>query len=137
MYLQDMTCDMGPLRVIPGSHRERLGMDSSRIRERHPKERLLGTRPGDLVCFHNNIVHSGGLNLTSRLMAFWAAVYVPSWIKQEDDFSGVNCACIAKMAAAEGDTRALRLLGIDPKVMESVRTEFLEPDETIWARTIR
>jgi len=65
-YLQDMTIEMGQLRVIPGSHRRPDRLPASSIRLDVENQRRLELGAGDVVALHHNLLHSGGVNTSDR-----------------------------------------------------------------------
>lgn len=84
IYLQDMTEEMGPLRVIPGSHRweDKVAKGS----EPHPEEVLVPVPAGSAVFFDAGLFHSGGPNrsIRNRLAVF--PYFGRYWIKRMDNF---------------------------------------------------
>lgn len=84
IYLYDMTPQMGPLRIVPGSHR----------REDGPPEGVdpldgqieVPVSAGDVVIFDAGIWHSSGVNRTTgnRLVLF--AYFGRYWIKRMDNY---------------------------------------------------
>ncbi|MGH3871617.1 MAG: phytanoyl-CoA dioxygenase family protein [Pseudonocardiaceae bacterium] len=87
-YLQDMTPEMGQLRVIPGSHRRPDQLPASGLHSDAEGERRLELEAGDIVALHHNILHSGGMNTSDRERRFFGFIYNVSMLRQEDDFDG-------------------------------------------------
>lgn len=72
-YLQDLTDDTGPLRVIPGSHLRPVGVTGKESVTPHPEEVLLYLNQGDVIVTHNMMLHSGqfGCLLRSGKIDLW------------------------------------------------------------------
>lgn len=109
VYLQDLTDDVGPLRVIPRSHREHVEVPREQVASPHPQELLLHLRAGDAVVFHNCLLHAGSPNHSNDDRCFVSFSYndysVPVALER-----GAWC----EGAAASADRRTRRLLGLDP-----------------------
>ena len=69
-YLQDMTAESGPLRVIPGSHLDYTRIPESAERRVHVRERLLDVKAGAMVFTHNELLHSGTWNVSEHYRYF-------------------------------------------------------------------
>lgn len=132
-YLQEMTDAIGPLRVIPGSHRTAITLDEAQAYAPHPDERLLHLQPGDLVILHNTVLHSGTLNISRQLRLFFGLAYDHTYMRQQDTFSGPNCQDLLARAKACHDRRLQRLLGYDEKLEDRLNTGFLHSEEEHWA----
>ena len=81
MYLQDMTPEAGPLRVVPGSHRW----------EENPSQNPDGVlevpvRAGDAVLFDAGLWHAGNLNNSSQDRLGLFAYFGKYWVKRMDNF---------------------------------------------------
>ena len=131
-YMQEMTDDVGPLRVIPGSHRYPRTLSSDDLHRAASGERLLPTRPGDMVAIHHNLLHAGGHNVSARERRFLGFIYNQSMLRQEDNFSGPNCQALIATARRTRDRRLLRLLGVDPLIFPRQNSGFTEPAEAAW-----
>jgi len=83
IYLQDMTEETGPLRVIPGSHRREVEAPS----QGSPQEEVLvPVRAGDAVFFDAGLLHSGSPNRSSDLRMGLFAYFGRYWIKRMDNY---------------------------------------------------
>ena len=135
-YLQDLTDEVGPLRVIPGSHVEPIAVDADERHRPHPREQLLCLRAGDVVVTHSSLLHSGTPNLSSRKRYLFSVYYNISWLKFTDDFTGPNCRDLIARARRRNDHRSLRLLGVDDHLVNRANSGFQESDEDRWLRWI-
>jgi ectoine hydroxylase-related dioxygenase (phytanoyl-CoA dioxygenase family) len=115
-YLQDMTQAVGPLRVVPGSHRRARLLSAQEVHARLPDEVLVRAKAGDTVAIHHNLLHSGTRNTSEQDRRFFGFIYNLSTIQQEDNFAGPNCRALAESARRSNDRRLLRLLGHDPLI---------------------
>lgn len=81
IYLQDMTPECGPLRVVPGSHRreENLSQNPDGVLE-------VPVRAGDAVLFDAGLWHAGNLNNSSHDRLGLFAYFGKYWIKRMDNF---------------------------------------------------
>ncbi|MQA84365.1 MAG: hypothetical protein GEV03_07020 [Streptosporangiales bacterium] len=133
-YLQPMTDEAGPLRVIPGSHRNRVGIADDDVEHPHPEEQLIRTHPGDVVAIHHNLLHSGTHNVSAAERQFLGISYTLTCLGTRDDtFDGPNCRALAETARRTHDRRLLRLLGHDDTISERQNTGFTAPDEIAWS----
>ena len=133
-YLQDLTDESGPLRVITGSHSTPVTMDEEQRSKPHPDEELLYLKAGDLVLTHSGLLHSGTPNISGAKRYFFSVYYNISWLKYTDTFDGPNCRQLIAWARARNDHRALRLLGQDDHLQARGNSGFMEPDEDSWAQ---
>ncbi|HIG56473.1 MAG TPA: hypothetical protein EYQ18_21320 [Candidatus Handelsmanbacteria bacterium] len=133
-YLQDLTDESGPLRLITGSHITPVTMDEKQRGEPHPDEELLYLEAGDLVLTHNGLLHSGTPNTSGKKRYFFSVYYNISWLKCTDTFDGPNCRQLIAWARSRNDHRALRLLGQDDHLQARGNSGFQEPDEGRWAQ---
>ena len=84
IYLYDMTPQMGPLRIVPGSHR----------REDGPPEGVdpldgqieVPVSAGDVVVFDAGIWHSSGVNRTTQNRLVLFPYFGRYWIKRMDNY---------------------------------------------------
>lgn len=131
-YLQEMTDEVGPLRVIPVSHREPIRIDPEDLQVPHPEEVLVRTSPGDIVAIHHNLLHSGTRNTSSAERRFLGFIYNVSSLLHEDNFNGPNCQALLATARRMHDRRMLRLLGEDELIVPRQNSGFTAPDELGW-----
>jgi ectoine hydroxylase-related dioxygenase (phytanoyl-CoA dioxygenase family) len=132
-YLQDMTEEYGPLRVIPGSHRAEIVMDDSQKSQPHPDEILLPMKAGDVILFHNALLHTGTPNTSGKLRTFIGGSYNCTWMKHKDNHSGPNVQRLVQEAREANDHRRLRLFGIDEQLEKRINSGFTVSDDTRWA----
>jgi len=132
-YLQDLTDAVGPLRVIPGSHRRPLAISPEEKLRHHAQAICLYPRAGDAVLFHHALVHSGSHNHSDGMRAFYCIAYNHCWLKRRNNFRGPNCELIIAQARARQDRRLLRLLGADETVLtRALHHDVLAPEEATW-----
>jgi hypothetical protein len=134
-YLQDLTDEMGPLRVIVGSHRRPLTIDPDDRGKPHPQETVINMQAGDVVMTHVNLVHSGTPNTSSsgENRYFFSIFYNLTWLKHTDNHSGPLTQQLLAAARAHNDHRLMRLLGADEQLQARCNSGFLTPDEQRWA----
>ena len=135
-YLQDMDDGYGPLRVIPGSHREPITISEENRRKPHPREKLVYSKAGDVIFTHCALLHSGTPNSTGKLRYFFSIYYNLSWLRHRDNHSGPNVQKIIHMAREKNDRRLMRLFGVDDLVYQRANSGFNEPDEAMWNQWI-
>lgn len=133
-YLQELTNEYGPLRVIPGSHRREVSIAKSDISKPREDELILHMKPGDVVVTHNGLVHSGTPNTSGDTRYFFSVYYNKSWLKFTDNHSGPNVQRIIKEAKSRNDHRILRLFGMDEQLESRANSGFLVPDAERWAQ---
>lgn len=132
-YLQDLTPEFGPLRVIPGSHRKAITIDSEQKSRPHPQEKLIHMKAGDVVLVHNGLLHSGTPNTSGKVRYFFSIYYNLTWLKHTDTHDGPNVQAIVAKARERNDQRMLRLFGIDDNLQLRANCGFDRPDEPRWA----
>jgi ectoine hydroxylase-related dioxygenase (phytanoyl-CoA dioxygenase family) len=133
-YLQPMTDDAGPLRVIPGSHRDPRLLTPDDLYAPLPDEQLIHTEPGDAVAIHHNLLHAGTRNTSQADRRFLGFILNLSVLRAEDNFAGPNCRALASSARRDKDRRLLRLLGEDPLIFPRQNSGFTRGDEADWQR---
>jgi ectoine hydroxylase-related dioxygenase (phytanoyl-CoA dioxygenase family) len=132
-YLQNLTDAFGPLRAIPGSHRQtRILLPEERNRP-HPDEVTLHLNAGDVIVIHNCLLHSGTPNTSGQTRFFFSIFYNLTWLRHTDNHSGPNVQQILRQAKARNDYRTMRLFGVDEHLEERANSGFLEDDEARWA----
>jgi ectoine hydroxylase-related dioxygenase (phytanoyl-CoA dioxygenase family) len=133
-YLQDLTDEYGPLRVIPSSHRKKFGIRKEDSNKPHMDEQIIHMKAGDVVVTHNGLVHSGTPNTSGDTRYFFSVYYNKSWLKHTDNHGGPNVQRIIKEARIHNDHRILRLFGVDEQLDARANSGFLEPDDQLWAQ---
>ncbi|WP_282703825.1 phytanoyl-CoA dioxygenase family protein [Streptomyces sp. CC219B] len=131
-YLQEMTLEYGPLRVIPGSHRTPVRIPEDRLEEPHEDELLLHTSPGDVVLIHHNLLHSGTHSVSEGRRQFLGIGYNTSAMRHDESFTGPNVQALLKTARRTRDRRTLRLLGEDEMFNVRQNAGFTTPEQTAW-----
>lgn len=131
-YLQDLTDEYGPLRVIPGSHIQPVTMDPADAGKPHPDEVVLYPEAGDAVVTHNGLVHSGTPNTSGKTRYFFSIYYNMTWLKHTDSHTGPNVSRLIQDARRQSDRRLLRLLGADDQLQQRANWGFLVPEEKRW-----
>lgn len=132
-YLQDLTDDFGPLRVIPGSHRKPITLQSEERMQPHPDEQIIHMKAGDVVVIHNAMLHSGTPNTSGQTRYFFSVYYNLTWLKHTDNHNGPNIQRLIQEARERNDHRLLRLFGVDDHLQARANSGFVEPDEPRWA----
>ncbi|UVI30865.1 phytanoyl-CoA dioxygenase family protein [Paenibacillus spongiae] len=132
-YLQDLTDEYGPLRVIPGSHRKPCGLAKEEQSIPHPDELVLNMKAGDVVVTHNGLIHSGTPNTSGNIRYFFSVYYNRTWLKHTDNHSGPNVQAIIQAARKRNDHRTMRLFGVDEHLEARANSGFLTADEQRWA----
>lgn len=135
-YLQDLTDENGPLRVVPGSHREPVTVPQERRTTPHPREQLVYAKAGDVIFTHCALLHAGTPNWSGRERYFFSIYYNRSWLRCRDNHAGPNVAKIIAQAREKNDRRLLRLFGVDELVFRRANSGFQVADEEMWDRWI-
>lgn len=135
-YLQDLTDEYGPLRVIDGSHRRDITIAEADRNKPHPEERVIHVRAGDVVFTHCALLHSGTPNTSGQPRYFFSIYYNMSWLRCRDNHEGPNVRKILKMAREKNDRRLMRLFGVDELLFLRANSGFQTPDEVMWERWI-
>lgn len=133
-YFQDLTVAAGPLRVVPGSHRDPVIMEEAMRNLPHPQERVLELKAGDVVFIHNALLHSGTPNTSGKTRYFFSLYYNLTWLKHTDNHSGPHTQELLKVARDLEDRRLLRLFGEDDHMAQRANSGFVGPDEPSWEK---
>jgi ectoine hydroxylase-related dioxygenase (phytanoyl-CoA dioxygenase family) len=127
-----MTDAVGPLRIIPRSHREARMLRADQLHSVLPDEILVRTEPGDVVAIHHNLLHSATRNTSDHDRRFFGFIFQLSTLRPEDNFSGPNCRSLADSARRCLDRRLMRLLGEDPLIFPRQNSGFTASHEGDW-----
>jgi hypothetical protein len=128
VYLQSMTEATGPLRVLPGSHRNGMSLQPAQLRRPQPEEALISSEAGDAVIIHHNLLHSGSVSVSDDERQFLGHVYTLTCFRAEDDsFDGPHCRALRTSARQAGDRRLARLLGDDDQLAARQNAGFVQP----------
>ena len=133
-YLQDLTDEFGPLRLIPGSHIRPVEIAEEQKMQPHPDELLKYMKAGDVVLTHNRLLHAGTPNTSGQRRFFFSVYYNLTWLKCTDTFAGPNCRQLIQWARERNDHRSLRLLGVDDHLQARANSGFQEPDQERWEK---
>ena len=131
-YLQDLTDEFGPLRVIVGSHRKPITIEDTERGKPHPDETLIHMKAGDVVITHNGLVHSGTPNTSGQLRYFFSIYYNLTWLKHTDHHTGPHTQKLLAEAKAANNHQHKRLLGLDEQLQPRCNSGFLQADEERW-----
>ena len=131
-YLQDLTEEYGPLRVLPGSHRSPIAIKPEDSNRPHPDEIIVPVEAGDVVFTHSALYHSGSPNFSGKSRFFFSLYYNKSWLKCRDNHNGPAVRSIVEQAKANGDRRLMRLFGEDPLLYTRANSGFARDDELMW-----
>ena len=132
-YLQDLNTERGPLRLVPGSHRQPIVFTPEDRQARRSDELLLCPRAGDVVFTHGLLAHSGTPNTSGAPRYFMSASYNRSWMRHRIDLGGPKTRAVRDRARAEGNRRLARLLGTDDQLWDRVNPYwFMGRDEARW-----
>ena len=131
-YLQDLTDEFGPLRVIIGSHRKPITIEDADRGKPHPDETVIHMKAGDVVITHNGLVHSGTPNTSGQLRYFFSIYYNLTWLKHTDHHSGPHTQQLLAEAKAANNHQRMRLLGVDEQLQPRCNSGFLSADEARW-----
>ncbi len=127
-YLQDMTGESGPLRVVPGSHLDFSHIPAQERNQPHPREVLVELSAGDMVFTHNELLHAGSINTSEHTRYFISAYFQRVGLPHRDRFDVPAVEAICRAARARNDRRTLRLFGEDPL--------FAEREQAAWRAMI-
>jgi len=131
-YLDGLDDQMGPLRVIPKSHRQPVFMEGDTWTNPHPDELLIKPGPRDVVVIHHALLHSGTANHSDRLRFFFSIYYNKSWLRATDHHTGPRTQAVIAQARARNDHRTLRLFGIEEQLQARCNHAFRTSDEGFW-----
>jgi hypothetical protein len=132
VYLQTSDDKVGPLRVIPGSHRLPVTLVEEELTCPNVDEELLFLNKGDAVVLHHSVLHSGTHNVSGEPRTILGIAYNYSFMRQQDDFSGPICSAMKERALATNDFRLMRLLGNDVHLETRWNTGMTIPECELW-----
>ena len=135
-YLQDLTDESGPLRIIPGSHMRAMQMTPQEAKQPHPEEIIVYPKAGDIAVFHCSMLHSGTVNLSNDHRYLFFLTFNHAWLKHRANYQGPVSQAVIAQAKARNDRRLLRLLGVDDQFVRRANCGFLQPDEENWQKWI-
>ena len=85
IYLQDLTEEVGPLRVLPGSHRAE-DPPGQGAADSLPGEQTVHAKAGDAVFFDAGLLHAGGRNASGRDRLAVFPYFGRYWVKRMDNY---------------------------------------------------
>ena len=127
-YLQEMTPQSGPLRVVPGSHLDYTKIPEEEQHQPHPREQLLSLKAGDMVFTHHELLHSGTWNISDEYRYFLSIYICRIGLPHRDPFDLPAIHRILGEARSRNDRRILRLFGEDDR--------FMAREESAWRRLV-
>jgi len=81
-YLDDIYEDLGPTRVIPGSHRAGGSPEPQSSEWNGVPEQSILCKAGDVVVFRSDLWHRGGANRTDQVRYLLQVHYANRWVAQ-------------------------------------------------------
>ena len=135
VYLQNLTDETGPLRVIPGSHMRALSIPREN-KTAHPEEKTIYLKSGDAVMFHCSMLHAGSPNMSGEPRYIYIITYNHSWLKYRGNHNGPNAQAFIEFARKENNRLLLRLLGEDDLLFSRANSGYQLPDECMWKKWI-
>ena len=135
-YLQDLDDEIGPLRIIPGSHMKALALPEEERKQPHPDESHCLSQIRRCGRIPQAIVHSGTANYSKEYRYLFFLTMNHSWLKHRANYSGPISEAVKARARATGNRRLLRLLGEDANVFRRANSGFMQPDEERWEEWI-
>lgn len=109
-YLEGLTPQRAPLKVVPSSH---LSLHSDAMPYRryraHPEERVVVCGPGDAVVINHRVFHAAAANTAAESRQMFAASYRPGWARP------------VQSLPEHSQERIERIERIDPAVAEMFR----------------
>jgi len=136
-YLQDLTDEYGPLRIVPGSHRMPLTVASEDKHTPRSDELLLKVKAGDVVITHANLLHSGTPNTSGQPRYFLSVHYTRVGLRTLDNHNGPAAQMVLKWAKERQDRRVMRLFGEDPLFETRANAHFTVDEDTMWDNWIK
>jgi ectoine hydroxylase-related dioxygenase (phytanoyl-CoA dioxygenase family) len=129
LYLQDMTDEVGPLRVIPGSHRwDRLPSEEEEHRPLDGEQTAF-IDAGDCVVFDAQLWHTGSRNASDRPRRAIFAYYGKFWMKRMDAY--YQTALPEALTSVDADPLLRQLFGVESAVA-SVHGDDYNASNTRW-----
>jgi ectoine hydroxylase-related dioxygenase (phytanoyl-CoA dioxygenase family) len=86
IYLQDITDEIGPLYVIPGSHLWRREPTAEEASPPHPQEVKVTVPAGTCIVIHGQLWHSASFNRSQTTRRALFAYVGHYWMKRMDEF---------------------------------------------------
>ena len=99
-YLDDLTPEISPFRVVPGSHLS-MHADGNPYRRyaRHPEEVMIPARAGSAILINHRVFHGSFPNVGERPRELLAIAYRPAWASPVSDVKEWDEAELAKLPA--------------------------------------
>ncbi len=128
-YLQDMTAESGPLRVIPRSHLDYTMIPEEKLKDPHPNEKLVELKAGDMVFTHCDLYHTGTVNTVGAIRYFISSYFCRIGLPHRDTFETPVIKKIVADARKRNDRRILRLFGINEGFHQRQQTAWQQMTE--------
>ena len=109
-YLNDITEELGPTKMIPGSHRAGRTPEENEMEWNGAKEQSVIVNAGDAVMFRSEIWHRGSANNSTKSRYLVQVHYSSRWISQRMP-PYLNKFAFDETLLANATPRQLRLLG--------------------------
>ena len=133
-YFQDMDDQIGPLRILPGSHRTQDLIQNQF--QAQTNERFIYAQAGDIVVIHSALIHAASPNISDHPRYFMSRFYNKSYLPHRDHHTGPNVQHIIEVARQRKDRRLMRLFGIDDLVF-SRQVDVTVPETKLWQMWIQ
>jgi ectoine hydroxylase-related dioxygenase (phytanoyl-CoA dioxygenase family) len=90
-YLDELTPEVSPFRVVPGSHLS-MHADANPYKryESHPEERMVPVKAGSAVLINHRVFHGNFPNTGSRSREMLAIAYRPAWASPVSEVAAWN-----------------------------------------------
>jgi Phytanoyl-CoA dioxygenase (PhyH) len=100
-YLDDLTPEVSPFRVVPRSHLA-MHADANPYKryESHPEEVMVTVKAGSAVLINHRVFHGNFPNTGSRAREMLAIAYRPAWAGPVSEVSGWNLADLDALPSA-------------------------------------
>jgi ectoine hydroxylase-related dioxygenase (phytanoyl-CoA dioxygenase family) len=109
IYLNDMTDELGPLHVIPGSHAWQRIPGAEKETEVDGEVKV-AVRAGSAVVFNTQLWHTGSRNQSDHPRRALFLNYAHYWMKRMDEF---HAGCLPGLVAGSADPLIRQLFGIE------------------------
>ena len=105
-YLDELTIENGPIAIVPGSQKFLSAPPKKKYSE-FPDQKLILTKPGQVVLFNGWIYHRGLRNCSKKNRRVCLICYQNAWIKSRETFDGPRM----KLLRENGTNEQKLLLG--------------------------
>lgn len=108
-YLDELTPELGPVGIVPGSHRAPFRPPASPVS--FPDEKFILAKPGQAVMFDGWLYHRGCANTSEQRRRVCLMCYQNAWMKSREPFDGPR---VTKLRE-EGSLERKLILGVIPR----------------------